>query len=329
MARILITGGAGFIGSHLTRRLCGLGHDVAVLDAFRPYALPTKPRDQSLRRALIAGAELHAIDLLDNDRVINCLTAFKPELVINLAADPIVGSADSNPLRCKRDIVESIQGLSKAILATRCVQRLVQVSSSMVYGDFVDGRADEMSPTEPVNAYGRVKLAAETIVQNLGLRSDIETVIVRPMAVYGPGDHYDRVVPKFCSQCLSGDPLVIHAGTASLIDFSYVDDIVEGLILAATTPEAAGEIFNLSFGQARTLVELVAILQTHFPDLKHDVAPAVGPARPNRGALDISKARRLLGYRSVTTLEAGIVHCINHLVDRGGAMPDALSGLAG
>jgi nucleoside-diphosphate-sugar epimerase len=185
----------------------------------------------------------------------------------------------------------------------------------MVYGNFHEERANEMSATEPVNAYGRMKLAAEAIAQNLGARGAVDVVIVRPMAVYGPGDHYDRVVPKFCSQCLAGDPLVVRTGADSLIDFSYVGDIVEGLISAATEPAAAGEIFNLSYGEARTVFDLVSVLQTHFPDLRYDIAPALGPARPNRGALDISKAKRLLGYRPTTALDAGIAHCIRHLRD--------------
>lgn len=329
VTKILVAGGAGFIGSHLTRHLCDLGHKVAVLDAFRPYASPTHPRDKALRQTLIAAAALYKIDLLDRDRVDACFVEFEPEVVINLAADPIVASADRNSLNCERDIVQSTGELSNAITATRFGRRLVQVSSSMVYGNFLGETANEASPTEPINAYGRMKLAAEAIVQSFGARGVVETVIVRPMAVYGPGDHYDRVVPKFCSQCLAGEPLVVRTGADSLIDFSYIGDIVEGLTAAATEPAAAGQIFNLSYGEARSVFDLVSILQTHFPDLRYDISPAAGPTRPNRGALDISKARRLLGYRPAMALDTGIAHCIAHLRDLEAVGADALDGLGG
>lgn len=290
-----------------------MGLDVIVLDALRPYASPRRQLDRELRRALLVGAEIQQSDLLDVDQTIACITEHQPSMVVNLAADPIISSADRDPLRCEHDIVESTRSLVQAVAATGSVRRLVQVSSSMVYGDFKHGHADEASPTEPVNAYGRMKLAAETLVRGLGAGGEVEIVIVRPMAVYGPGDSYDRVIPTFCAQSIADMSLTLRTTADALIDFSYVEDIAEGLALAVTRPGAAGETFNLSYGQARSLLDVVAVLQRHFPGLRYDVLPAVGPARPRRGALDISKAKRLLGYRPMTDLESGIDRCIAFL----------------
>lgn len=313
MTKILIAGGAGFIGAYLTHQLCRLGANVLVLDALRPYAAPTRRHDLTLRQSLIAGAEFQHIDLLDFENTIHCLKKYRPDAIINLAANPIVASADRDRKACELDIIHSTRNLVRAISETNSVKRLVHVSSSMVYGDFQDYRADECSPVKPVNAYGRMKLAAEILVRKLAISGKVETVIVRPIAVYGPGDSYERVIPTFCARALAGQTVKIHDTSDMLIDFSYVKDIAEGLVLATLDSRAAGEIFNISYGEARSLLDVVKVLKFHFPELKFDISSPTGPLRPSRGALDISKIIRLLGYKPSVDLETGMDLCVTHL----------------
>jgi nucleoside-diphosphate-sugar epimerase len=252
------------------------------------------------------------VDLLDRLRLTSFFAKHQPNIVINLAANPIVSSADREPDACERDIVESTRNLVSAVNNAGSVQRMVQVSSSMVYGNFFGMLAAETRQASPINAYGRMKLAAEDLVRELGARGLIETVIVRPMAVYGPGDAYTRVIAVFCAQAVAGRPLTVRATADTSIDFSYVEDVVEGLMRTAFEPAAAGETFNLSYGQAHTLLDVIAALRLQVKDLRYEVIP-VTDSRPSRGALDTTKARNILGFEASVSLEMGLGRCIEFL----------------
>lgn len=335
MAGVMVTGGAGFIGSYLVRALARRGVDTFVLDALRDYAHPLPAdgedgRARELRGAMTTHAPLLRSDMLDTAQLTAWLAEHEPEVVVHLAANPIVGAATRDRRGCDADIVQNTQSLVRAIEATGSTTRLVYVSSSMVYGHFTSDRLSESSPTRPVNAYGQMKLAAEGIVRDLAARTGAAVTVVRLMAVYGPGDYYERVVGSFCSAALAGRPLMVTATADTMIDFSFVEDVAEGLALAALEPAAAGETFNLSYGQARGLHEVVAALTEHFPDLRSQLAPALAAHRPSRGSLDITKARHLLGYRPQIGLEHGIERYLDFLETAGGpsapaALPAALT----
>lgn len=313
--KILLTGGAGFIGSHTAHLMFTCGVDVSIVDAFRPYSRPAVgsggSRDLVFRESLIAGLPTDAIDLNDTPALMRILDKLRPEVVVNLAAHPLVGTAEEAPELCRRDIIESVSSLCRAVENAPSVRRLVHISSSMVYGNFQSERIDENHPTEPVNAYGRFKLEAERIVRTMAGRTGRDIVIVRPMAVYGLGDFYQRLIPIFATRALAGVPLSVDASSDHRIDFSYVEDIAEGLLLAATLPDAAGHTFNMTSGAAHSLLELVELLKSYVPDLVYELTPPTGPKRPSRGALDISKARAVLGYRPRTPLERGLERCID------------------
>ena len=261
----------------------------------------------------MAGITIERLDLLDSQKLLSCLAKHQPNVVVNLAANPIIASADRDPSACERDIVESTRNLVSAVATINSVVRMIQVSSSMIYGNFHGTIASETSQARPINAYGRMKLAAEELVRELGARGVVETVIVRPMAVYGPGDAYSRVIPVLCAQAVAGLPLTIRASADTLIDFSYVEDVAEGMMRAALEPAAAGETFNLSYGHARTLLDVVAALQLQFPDLRYEVLSEMDSSRPSRGALDITKARSLLGFNPSASLEIGLKRCVRFL----------------
>ena len=275
--------------------------------------MPKHDRDLNLRRTLFAGATIERVDLLDSQKLVSCFAEHQPNLVINLAGNPIVTSADRDPDACERDIVESTRNLVSAVASANSVKRIVQVSSSMVYGNFFGTLAAETREPRPINAYGRMKLAAEEMVRELGARGVVETVIVRPMAVYGPGDAYSRVISLFCAQAVAGLPLTVRATADASIDFSYVDDVAEGLMRAAFKPAAAGETFNLSYGYAHPLLDVIAALQLQFPDLRYEVLPVIDSARPSRGALDNTKAGSLLGFKPSVSLEIGLKRCVGFL----------------
>ncbi|WP_237828341.1 NAD-dependent epimerase/dehydratase family protein [Sandaracinobacteroides sayramensis] len=331
MARYLLTGGAGFIGSHLANRLSLMGKKVSILDAMRCYAHPpaaeTRAVDRHCRHALIASSELLHEDIANRERLLRVLERLQPDCIVHLAANPILSSAERDPVGCRTDILETTRALVEAVRLSGGVRRFVHLSSSMVYGDFEDGLAAEDAPVAPVNAYGRLKLESEDLVVSILSDTSTDWSIVRPMAVYGAGDFYRRVIPLFCAQAEAGEQLSLRAGADMRIDFTHVEDVVDGLIRVAMEPAARGRIFNISCGEARSLLDLAGILQAHFPRLRYELLQDRDVRRPSRGALNIDKARRLLGYSPNVRLEDGIAAYLSHLAS-GNAGPSR-SRLAG
>ena len=316
MTKILVTGGAGFIGAYLCNRLHALGHSVVVLDALRPYAWPhdvEHARERSLRSALIDGAAFEEADLLDPTGVEACLSRHEPDIVVHLAANAILSSAERDPARCEADIVASTRNLIKALRTTGTASRLVHASSSMVYGNFLSQRVGEDQPVAPINAYGRMKAAAEQLSREQAAAAGLEITVVRPIAVYGPGDFCRRVVTRFCAQALAGETLVVNDSPDQLMDFTFVEDVAEGMARAALRPEAAGQTFNIARGEARSLLDVIEALKRHVPGLRYQVTASPEVNRPKRGALDISKARELLGYEPRVGLGEGVEHCLAFL----------------
>jgi nucleoside-diphosphate-sugar epimerase len=326
--RVLLTGGAGLIGSHLSRLLLDDGHEVLALDDFTfSYSAelsPALPADIAYRTGhLMAGARLIRCSIFEKARLRELLDAFSPEAVVHLAAIPLVAVATQHVEAAARSLSEGLITVLEALRDVRGVRRFVYASSSMVYGHFRQDPMPEDGPTEPVNIYGGLKLAGEVLTRAYLRPTGIEPVIVRPSAVYGPTDHHRRVVQKFCEATLDGTPVQLNARNDHTMDFTYVEDIAQGFFLAATHPRAAGETFNMTFGQARRLSDLFRILRAIEPGLTASTQDIDDHDRPTRGSLSIAKAGRLLDYAPRWPLERGVVAYLDYL--RNGAMPLRLS----
>ena len=186
----------------------------------------------------------------------------------------------------------------------------------MVYGNFVKPLADEEHPTNPICNYGTTKLAGEVLTRGMSNRYDFEHTIIRPSAVYGPGDYNHRVVQLFLEKAMKGETLMLQGGGESRLDFTYVEDLAEGFVLALKSKNAINQTFNLTRGESRTLKELAEIISKHIPNVKTQIAPQE-MKRPERGTLDISKARKLLGFNPEYSLEKGIAKYVEHIKEHG------------
>jgi nucleoside-diphosphate-sugar epimerase len=302
---VLLIGGAGFIGAHLAREMLDRRHDVVVLDDDRTYLPGGEPeavRARAWRRqALLSGADLRAggpDDLVALSREVRLAA---PDAVVHLANMPLAGVAAADPAAARRSIVDGTANVLAAVAAQAPGARLTFVSSSMVYGDFSRDPQPESAPLRPCEPYGACKLEAERLVRASALR----WTIVRPSAVYGPGDANGRFLQRLVEAATTGRPLQLTADPATRLDFTWVKDLARGLADAATSPDAAGETFNLTAGQSRSLGDAIDVVRARG----HHVAVRRRPAttgRPRRGTLDIARARTVLGYRPRCSLEDGL-----------------------
>jgi nucleoside-diphosphate-sugar epimerase len=315
--RILIFGGAGFIGSHLVAHLVRSKAQVTVVDANCSYG-GTFSSDQKSnlryrRRHLLHGAHMIEGDVRHELHVQNAIAQSEPDCVLYLAAVPSVQLAKTHVQEATDSMIRGLTGTLQVVRKSKCVRRFVYVSSSMVYGDFEAAPISENAKTEPLNLYGGLKLAGEVMTRAYLGGTSVETVIIRPSGVYGPTDIHGRVVQAFCEGALSESEITVINGRDTIIDFTWVEDLVDGLARAATHPSAVDQTFNMTFGEGRSLDDLVRIVSTLVPGAKVVRTWLARSDQPRRGSMDTSRARQLIGYRPVVDLETGIARYLDFL----------------
>lgn len=310
MSKILVTGGLGLIGSNICRKLVYKEHDVMILDAagdYSPALQNSHSRYIDLRFEGIKNKVTIKKGNITEKDIRKTLSEFKPDKVIHLAGVPI---AVAEP----KDIEQAIMGtcvgtanLLSVINEVNGVSRFIYASTSSVYGDFQTSSPDETHPLNPNSPYGGTKLLGEILVKHAAKRDKYEFVIIRPASVYGPTDLNERIIPKFIRRALRGQPLELNNNGEEDLDFTYVEDTAEGFVLATFEPKAANETFNISYGSARKTKDLAKIVKDYFPNVEIILKPEEADIkRPKRGTLDISKARKLLGFNPQYSLERGL-----------------------
>jgi nucleoside-diphosphate-sugar epimerase len=305
--KVLVTGGSGFIGSHLVERLLRDGNEVRVLDNFA-----TGKRENLLQ--IDGDVELIEGDIQSYERVHNAVRGCK--LVFHLAALPSVPRSIQDPLT---STASNVTGTLNVLLAARDegVRRVVFASSSSVYGPQREFPQREEVAARPISPYGVSKLAAEGYCRAFTHVYGLETVAVRYFNVFGPRQdplsQYAAVIPKFITAALNGEQPVIHGDGEQSRDFTYIDNTVDGTVLAATASGAAGETFNVACGEGTTLNELVG----HIGELVgRPIEAAHTERRPGdleRSLADISRAREVLGYEPAFDVRAGLEKTFVHL----------------
>ncbi len=306
--KILVTGGAGFIGSQVVRKLLELGHEVVIYDYLVHYVHPLQMRHlHNITRRLEGIQNKVRIvrgNTQDVDFLARTLREVEPQRIIHLAAMPLANLAIENPEEAANSILAGTMNLLQAARDMDRIERLVYVSSSMVYGDFVRIPADEDHPTNPKEVYGGLKLCGETLTRVYGRLYDLDYTIVRPSAVYGPTDNNARVLGIFIENALNGKTLQVR-GAKSMLDFTFVTDAAAGIVAAALHPNASGQTFNVTRGQGRTILEAAKIVARLVPGTTVQILEAQKNL-PARGMLDITRARTLIDYEPKVSLEEGL-----------------------
>jgi nucleoside-diphosphate-sugar epimerase len=293
----LVTGGAGFIGSHLTAALLDSGHEVRVVDNL----------STGLRANVPPGAEFVEGDIAD-PAVAAAVTA-GCEFVLHQAAVASVPQSISEPRVCHD---ANINGTFNVLLASRDagVRRVVFAASSAVYGNSPELPKTEAMPLDPQSPYALHKQVGESYCQLFTQLYGLETVAIRYFNVFGPRQHpaspYSGVLSLFIKAALSGRTPTIFGDGEQTRDFTYVDDVVEGVTRALFTPEASGEVINVATGVSVSLNEAWSALGRIMGAVP---TPSYGPPRQGdvrHSRADITKAERVLGYHPQVSFETGL-----------------------
>jgi UDP-glucose 4-epimerase len=310
MKKVLITGGAGFIGSYVCRKLLEMGHEPIVYDAFVHYISPFKSilKDYTeLRFAGIADQiEFQRGDTRDKAQLRRVILDSKPDCILHLAALPIADLSNRHSEEALTSILEGAVNVLEVLRDVDFVERFVYVSSSMIYGDFEEIPAPEDHPKRPKDIYGGTKYAGEVMTETYSRRYGIPYSIIRPSAVYGPYDVNRRVSQIFVENALLGKPITLYGGGHQALDFTYVEDTADGMIKVMFHEAGVGEAFNITYGRGYTLRELADILKTHIEDLEINIVDEEDVFRPKRGALSIKKAQKMVDYQPQVALDEGI-----------------------
>lgn len=306
MRTYLVTGGAGFIGSHVAEALTHRGDRVRVLDDLRSGSLanlqPFRDRIEFLQGSVTDAAVVaRAVQGVD--------------CVFHHAALASVPLSVERPLDTNDVCVTGTVTLLDA--ARRAgVRRVVYAASSSAYGDQPTSSKRESDPVSPISPYGAAKLAAELYCRSFAATYAIETVCLRYFNIFGPRQDpdspYSAVIPLFLRALLRGEQPTIYGDGLQSRDFCYVGNVVQANLLAADAADVSGGVFNIGVGQSTTLLKLLAELNRL---LGTSVQPRFAPARQGdvrESLADITQARACLGYEPQIGLEAGLERSIEY-----------------
>lgn len=307
MGVFMVTGGAGFIGSHIVDRLVGEGHRVRVVDNF-----------STGRRENLSHLEGHPLlqvaegDICDWEFLAQAMEGV--EYVLHQAAIPSVPRSVADPGSSHR---VNVEGTLRLLLAAReaGVRRVVFASSSSVYGDISGGKTGDLAkkenlPPRPLSPYAATKLAGEGYCMAFHNSYGLETVVLRYFNVFGPrqdpGSQYASVVPRFATALLNGKRPVIYGDGLQTRDFTHVSNVVEANLMACQAPDAAGRVFNVACGRSVSVLKLLESMARVLgvnpePEFQH---PRPGDVKHSRAS--IALAKKLLGYKVRVGFDQGI-----------------------
>lgn len=313
MAHCLVTGGAGFIGSHLAEGLLRAGHDVRVLDDF---ATGSMHNVQAVHQQLEAEGRSFSLETIEGS-ILEPTTLAEAmagiDFVFHQAALPSVAFSLQDPFRCNR---VNVEGTLCVLMAARDagVKRVMYAGSSSAYGDSPTLPKHEDQPPNPLSPYAVAKLTGEHYCRVFNHVHGLETVVLRYFNVFGtrqnPNSQYAAVIPAFISGLLQDQPLRVYGDGHQSRDFTYVTNVVQGNMLAMTAPNAAGQVINLALGGRTSLLELIAHLE-QISERQAQVEllpPRAGDVKHSQA--DITRAKDLLGFETAVEVEEGLARTL-------------------
>jgi nucleoside-diphosphate-sugar epimerase len=321
--KVLIIGGSGFIGHNLAITL-QKEFNVSVIDSFyvnnvksfknkisnnqnRFYIKILKERIRLLRENKI---KIYNQDARNYKKISTLVDKINPNYIFHLAAVAHANVSNKNPFSTFDNSVRTLENALDATRSLKKLKRFFYLSSSMLYGQFKKSTVNEDTICEPLGIYGALKFAGEKMV--IGYNQVFKTpyTIIRPSALYGERCVSRRVIQIFIESALKDEPVLVNGDGKEKLDFTYIGDLINGMVKMIKNNKSKNEIFNLTYGKSRSILELINILKSYFPKLKIKTIKR-DKLMPIRGTLSMNKAKKLLKFKSEYNLEKGIEKMIN------------------
>lgn len=320
--RIMLVGGAGFIGHNLALALAEMGATVSVLDNLMINSLVENvfrstltPLSRQLYQNFLldrftmlrdAGVQLRNCDARFHVDLSRELEDFHPTKIVHLSAIASAVDAARDPGLCFDLQLITLRNVLEWARFNRSTNQVMFISSSTVYGDFLTPEVDETVRPQPKGIYANAKYMGERLLRTYRDSYGIGTTTIRPSALYGERCISRRVSQVFIENALTGKPLLLEGGGDGRLDFTYIHDLVQGMVRALALHKGLEDssTFNLTLGNARTIAELAAIVRDVIPGAILEERPRA-ESKPIRGTLTVKRARDVLGFAPEWNLETG------------------------
>jgi nucleoside-diphosphate-sugar epimerase len=316
--KVLIIGGCGFIGHNLAIFLKKKNFDVTILDSLsvnnyysfkkqnsgnkKYYLTILKQRQKLLKKNKI---KLIISDARNYSVISKKIDLIKPDYLVHLAAVAHANVSNKDPFSTFDHSMRTLENTLDACRSKKYLKRFIYLSSSMVYGNFKKKTVTEDDLCNPLGIYASLKFGCEKLVIGYNQVFNLPYTIIRPSALYGERCVSGRVIQKFIESALKNEPLEMVGDGKEFLDFTYIDDLIKGIYLSMIKTGSLNNIFNLTYGKSRSLLDLVNIIKKNIKNVKIKYIKR-DKLVPFRGTLSVNKAKKLLGYKPTYNIEKGV-----------------------
>ncbi len=318
--KITLIGGAGFIGHNMAIYLKKKGFDITIIDSLSVNNMLSftnrNLKNQNIYWSILNRRLdlLHANNInlyIEDARNYNSLSLLlgkiKPDIIIHLAAVSHANKSNKDPHTTFDHTLRTLENTMDNAKSLKC--RVIYFSSSMVYGNFKSNRVKEDTTCNPIGIYGTLKYSGELIVKAYHQVFDVPYTIIRPSALYGERCVSRRVGQIFVENAVQNQAIKIQGNGSEMLDFTYIEDLISGVELVIQNKNAVNETFNLTYGKAEKISKMAEILKSQFSEIEIEYLPS-DELNPKRGTLNIDKAKKLIGYNPIYSLEKGYLRYI-------------------